>query len=58
MTNDNPGAPMNTSLTFRRPRKRPDPSAEDIARASHAHPSLSEAVKQAALAAGSGTTQL
>lgn len=29
-------------------------SAEDIARASHAHPSLAEAVKEAALAAGSG----
>jgi dihydrolipoamide dehydrogenase len=33
-------------------------SAEDIARASHAHPSLSEAVKQAALAAGSGAVQI
>ena len=33
-------------------------SAEDIARASHAHPSLAEAIKQAALSAGSGTTQL
>lgn len=32
-------------------------SAEDIARASHAHPSMAEAVKQAALAAGSGATQ-
>jgi len=29
-------------------------SSEDIARASHAHPSLAEAVKEAALAAGSG----
>jgi dihydrolipoyl dehydrogenase len=29
-------------------------SAEDIARASHAHPSLAEAVKEAALAVGSG----
>lgn len=33
-------------------------SAEDLARASHAHPSLSEAVKQAALAAGSGAVQI
>lgn len=33
-------------------------SAEDIGRASHAHPSMAEAVKQAALAAGSGTTQM
>jgi dihydrolipoamide dehydrogenase len=33
-------------------------SAEDIGRASHAHPSMSEAVKQAALAAGSGATQI
>jgi dihydrolipoamide dehydrogenase len=33
-------------------------SAEDIARASHAHPSLSEAVKQASLAVGSGATQI
>jgi len=33
-------------------------SAEDVARASHAHPSLSEAIKQAALAAGSGAVQI
>ena len=33
-------------------------SAEDLARASHAHPSLSETVKQAALAAGDGATQI
>ena len=33
-------------------------SAEDIARASHAHPSLSEAVKEAALAAGSGAINM
>jgi dihydrolipoamide dehydrogenase len=33
-------------------------SAEDIGRASHAHPSLAEALKQAALAAGDGATQI
>jgi dihydrolipoamide dehydrogenase len=33
-------------------------SSEDIARASHAHPSLSEVVKQASLAVGSGATQI
>jgi dihydrolipoamide dehydrogenase len=33
-------------------------SAEDIARASHAHPSLAEAVKEAALAAGSGALNI
>ena len=33
-------------------------SAEDIARASHAHPSLAEAVKEAALAAGSGAIHI
>jgi dihydrolipoamide dehydrogenase len=33
-------------------------SAEDLARASHAHPSLSEAVKQAALAAGDGAIEI
>lgn len=33
-------------------------SAEDLARASHAHPSLAEAVKQAALAAGDGAIQI
>ena len=33
-------------------------SAEDLARASHAHPSLAETVKQAALAAGDGAIQI
>ncbi|HKO92771.1 MAG TPA: dihydrolipoyl dehydrogenase [Polyangiaceae bacterium] len=33
-------------------------SSEDIARASHAHPSLAEAVKEAALAAGSGAIHI
>jgi len=33
-------------------------SAEDIARASHAHPSLAEAVKEAALAAGDGAIHI
>ncbi|MEY2936527.1 MAG: Dihydrolipoyl dehydrogenase [Pseudomonadota bacterium] len=33
-------------------------SSEDIARASHAHPSLSEAVKQASLAVGGAATQI
>jgi dihydrolipoamide dehydrogenase len=33
-------------------------SAEDLARASHAHPSLSEAVKEAALAAGAGAIHI
>jgi dihydrolipoamide dehydrogenase len=33
-------------------------SAEDIGRASHAHPSMAEAVKQAALATGEGATQI
>jgi dihydrolipoamide dehydrogenase len=33
-------------------------SAEDVGRASHAHPSLAETLKQAALAAGSGATQM
>ncbi len=33
-------------------------SAEDIGRASHAHPSLAEAVKEAALAAGSGAIHI
>lgn len=33
-------------------------SAEDLARASHAHPSLAEAVKEAALAAGDGAIHI
>jgi dihydrolipoamide dehydrogenase len=33
-------------------------SAEDVARAFHGHPTLSEAIKEAALAAGSGTIHL
>jgi dihydrolipoamide dehydrogenase len=33
-------------------------SAEDVAYASHAHPSLAEALKEAALAAGAGAIHI